>query len=162
MNEIISRSRKGSLLPNWFHSDSDAFNTLQDEMDQLFNRMTRGFSREYGGVTVTPRADLKETDDSLVMSVDLPGFEEKDVDVALADNRLTVRAHTELKEEKKEGDYHLCERRVGNVSRMITLPCEVESDKVDAKLKDGVLTVSMPKSKASKAQTKHIKVKRAS
>ena len=59
-------------------------------------------------MTLSPRADLEETDDALIMSVDLPGFEEKDVDVALADNRLTIKAHTELNEEKKEGDYHLC------------------------------------------------------
>jgi len=161
MNDITTKSRKGSLLPSWFQQESEAFSAIQEELDQLFNRMTRGVSREGWGLTLKPRADLQETDEALVMTVDMPGFEEKDIDVSLAGDRLTVKGHTEKKEEKKEGDYHFSERRVGDLSRMVTLPCEVEADKVEAQMKNGVLTVTMPKSKASKAMTKRIKVKRA-
>jgi len=161
MNEITTKPRKGSLLPSWFQQEGDAFNTLQEELDQLFNRMTRGVSPAGWGLALKPRADLQETDDALIMTLDMPGFEEKDIDVALSGDRLTVKGHTEQKEEKKEGDYHFSERRVGDVSRMVTLPCEVEAEKVEAQLKNGVLTVSLPKSKASKAQTKKVKVKRA-
>jgi HSP20 family protein len=161
MNDITPKPRKGSLLPAGFQQESERFNSLQEELDQLFNRMTRGFSREGGELTLSPRADLQETDDQLVMTVDLPGFEEKDVDVSLSGDRLTIKGHSESEEEKKEGDYHFSERRVGDVSRMLTLPCEIDPEKVDAKMKNGVLTVTLPKTKASKAQTKKIKVKRA-
>jgi len=159
MNDITPRPRRTSMLPAWFQQHNDTLDSLQEELDQVFNRMTRGFAREGGALTLKPRADLQETDDALIMSVDLPGFEEKDLDVSLAGDRVTIKGHSEHKEEKKEGDYHFSERRVGDVCRMVTLPCEVDAEKVEAKMKNGVLTVTLPKSKASKAQTKKIKVK---
>lgn len=160
MNQVVPNSPKSSRMPSWFRHGGDPFASFQEELDRLMERFGRGFQHERGDLVLGPRADLKETDNALVMTVDLPGFEEKDIDVVLADNRLTIKGHTEATEEKQEGDYHFSERRLGDVSRMVTLPCEVETDKVDAKMKNGVLTVTLPKSKASKAQTKHIKVKR--
>ena len=161
VNQITPGSSKHSMMPAWFRNDGESFNAMQEAFDQFIERMTHGLPWDSRGPAVSARADLKETDDELVMTVDLPGFEENDVDVALADNRLTIKAHTEHKEEKQKGDYHFCERRVGDMSRMITLPCEVEADEVQAMMKNGVLTVSLPKSNASRAQTKHIDVKRA-
>ena len=160
MNQVVSDPPKSSRLPSWFRHNGDPFASFQEELDRLMERFGRGFHHEQGSLVPSPRADLKETDTALVMTVDLPGYEEKDIDVTLAENRLTIKGHTETTEEKEEGDYHFSERRLGDVSRMVTLPCEIEADKVDAKVKDGVLTVTLPKSKASKAQTKRIKVKR--
>jgi len=93
----------------------------------------------------TPRVNVRETDEEIVVSAELPGLEEKDFDISLEDDVLTVKGekHSEH-EEKREGFQHV-ETVSGSFERRLRLPCEVDSDKVKATYKNGVVTVVLPK-----------------
>lgn len=106
---------------------------------------------------LAPPLDLSENEKQIMLRMDLPGVDPKEIDIQVCDNCVTVSG--EKKEEKDiQGDtYHRVERRSGKFSRSMMLPCAVEEDKVEAKYKDGVLRVTMPKTAEAKAR--HIAVK---
>lgn len=105
----------------------------------------------------TPSFDLKETKDALVIQADLPGMSEKDVTISVAGNRLTISGERKAEETKEDESYYMFERTYGSFNRTFTLPEEVELDKVQAELKDGVLRLTLPK--RPDAQAKKIQVK---
>jgi len=92
-----------------------------------------------------PSFDVKENADAYVFTADMPGIKRDDLDIQLAGNRLTISGHREA-ETREEGQVYSLERSFGSFSRSFTLPEEVESSKVAAELKDGVLTLKVPKS----------------
>jgi HSP20 family protein len=103
-----------------------------------------------------PSFDVKETGDGLLIKADLPGVKDKDVNVALTANRLTISGKRE--EERKEGEqYHTYERSYGTFTRTFTLPEDVDADKIHAELKDGVLTLMLPRHPDVKARQIPIK-----
>jgi HSP20 family protein len=105
----------------------------------------------------TPSFDVKETKDALVIQADLPGMSEKDVTISVAGNRLTISGERKAEETKEDESYYMFERTYGSFNRTFTLPEEVELDKVQAELKDGVLRLTLPK--RPDAQAKKIQVK---
>lgn len=97
------------------------------------------------GSGFVPGFDVKETPEALILQADLPGLTEKDVNISLTGNRLTVTGERRA-EQKREGEsYYTLERSFGAFTRSFTLPEEVNIDKVQAELKDGVLTLTLPK-----------------
>lgn len=110
-----------------------------------------------------PKVDVCETDKEVVVTADLPGVDEKDIEVTISDGMLTIKgerkAEKEEKDEKKS--YHRVERSHGYYSRSIALPGEVDEDKVKADFSKGVLTVRMPKSEQARSKVKKISVKGA-
>lgn len=112
---------------------------------------------EPGSLTFSPDFDVKETKDAFVFKADLPGVETKDVEVQTTDNRLTISGkRTEEKEEKSETTYR-CERSFGSFTRAFTLPAGGDLEKVAAELKNGILTITVPKK--PEAKTKQVSVK---
>lgn len=105
-----------------------------------------------------PQVDILETEKDLTFVMDLPGVEEKDIDVEVVGDRLTIRAQRELEKEEKRDDYVRMERTFGSYQRSFNLEFPVESDKVDAQYKKGVLTVMVPKAKGAKSH--HVPVRR--
>lgn len=105
-----------------------------------------------------PQVDILETEKELTFVMDLPGVEEKDIDVEVVGDRLTIRAQRELEKEVKRDDYVRMERTFGSYQRSFNLDFPVETDKVDAQYKKGVLTVKVPKAKG--AQSHHVPVRR--
>ncbi len=107
-----------------------------------------------------PAMGIVENDDAFVVSAEVPGINAKDVDVSIDDNVLTLSG--EKKEEKEEGKpgskYHMWERRYGSFRRSFTLPQAVDADKIVAKATDGILTVTLPKTKKAKEQGRKITV----
>lgn len=103
--------------------------------------------------------DVKETPEALVFKADLPGFTEKDVEITAANQRLTISGTRQDEREEKGDTYYVMERRQGRFSRSFTLPQGVDLDKVAAELKQGVLTITVPR--ASAGQAKKIAVKAA-
>jgi len=99
----------------------------------------------FEGVTFTPRFEVKETKDAYVFKADLPGIEEKDLDITLTGNRITVSGKREAEERQESDTYYAYERSYGSFSRSFTLPEGADFDHCDAALKNGVLTVSVPK-----------------
>jgi HSP20 family protein len=106
-----------------------------------------------------PEIDVKETEKELKVSAELPGLEEKDVEVLLDADSLTIRGEKRHEEEEKGESYYRSERRYGSFSRVIPLTAEVESDKVEARFKNGVLTVTIPKTEKARADLKKIPIK---
>jgi HSP20 family protein len=104
-----------------------------------------------------PAMDVYETDDKLVVSVELPGLSASDVEVQVEDSTLTVSGKREFSTEVGGEHYHRVERRYGEFSRAVTLPPQVDAGKVDAKFEGGVLTIEV--AKAEKAKPKKIQVK---
>jgi HSP20 family protein len=92
-----------------------------------------------------------------MVKAEVPGMDAKDVNITLNDGLLTIKGEKKVEKEEKDEGYHLTERRYGSFSRSIRLPSDIQSDKIKANYKNGLLTITMPKSE--KAKTKEIKVK---
>lgn len=118
------------------------FTTLQREIDRLFDDFAFGATRRDADVTC--RMNLAETDEGLELTVELPGLEEKDVKVEVADDVLTVSGEKSFESEKKDKAYHFVERGYGSFSRSIELPAGAKVDAIKANLAKGVLTVTIP------------------
>ncbi len=156
----VGRDRK---LPR---SDLGLFDSLQREVDRVFDEFTRGFPSF--GVSamgaarlpeLTPRMDVTETEKEFEITAELPGLEEKDVQVNVADGVLTIRGEKKAEKEEKDKSYHLVERSYGAFSRSLDLPEGVDADAIEASIANGVLKVSVPK--PAPAQVKKIDVKAA-
>ena len=96
-----------------------------------------------------PPFDVSETDDEMIVRLEVPGMDKKDININLSHGTLTVTGEKKQEKEEKE-TYHCTERCYGTFSRSISLPFEVDGDKVDASFKDGVLKITLPRSEAVK------------
>jgi len=156
--------RRRSRLPvrQQQQEERDPFTALQRRMNRLFEDFTRGFEMTpFGEQNWMPRVNVSENDKEVCVTAELPGMEEKDLDVTLAKNALTLKGEKKEEREEKDRNYHRVERTYGSFYREIPLPVEVEADKVDAKFKNGVLTVTLPKSHQAQAAAKKVTVKSA-
>ena len=139
------------------------FMSLQREIDRLFDDFTRGFpsfpSFSDGKSAMLPSMDVTETDKEIEITAELPGLEEKDVQINVADNLLTIRGEKKAEKEEKDKDYRLIERSYGSFERTLELPDGVNADAIQASIAKGVLKVTIPK--PAPAQSKTINVKAA-
>jgi HSP20 family protein len=119
--------------------------SLQSDMNRLFDRFFEGRAANSTARRWIPAMDLVETDDHLVLRGDLPGMTEDDVDIEIKDNILTVSGERKSEREDKSEGYHRVERAFGTFSRSLTLPAGVDADKVEAHFDNGVLEVRIPK-----------------
>lgn len=146
-------------------SPSGLFSSLQNEINRLFNDFGTGITTfKHPLLTslsmssdLSPRMDVAETDKAIELTAELPGLQEKDVEVTLTDNVLTIRGEKKSERDEKNKDYHLVERRYGSFARRMELPSGIDSSKIEARFSNGVLTVTVPKSPASVAQKIEIK-----
>lgn len=129
---------------------------LSREMDRMFRRFDRG-DRADMPVATYPPLDLWQDESALYVEAELPGMEIGDLDIYVTGgNQLSIRG--ERKPPVKEGGtWHRQERGYGQFSRLLTLPCGVKTDEVEAQFKDGVLTITLPKSEAAKPRRLAIK-----
>ena len=104
----------------------------------------------------TPRVDVLDRENEVLVRAELPGMSKDDIDVSVSGNTVTVKGTTRQEEEKEAGDYHRREIVSSYVSRTVTLPSEVDGDQAKAQLKDGLLEISLPK--VEKARRKRIQV----
>jgi HSP20 family protein len=138
------------------------FWSLQREIDRLFDDFTHGFpslSSAAGGQELMPAMDVTETNTEIEVTAELPGLEEKDVQINLADNVLTIRGEKKSERDEKTKDYRVVERNYGSFYRTMELPAGVDPDKIKASIAKGVLKVVVPK--PAPAQVKTISVKSA-
>ena len=105
-----------------------------------------------------PMIDISETDNEIQLTAELPGVNKEDLEVTIDNDRLTIRGEKKKQQEKSGQGYYRLERHYGSFHRSIPLPCEVESDQVDASFKGGILTVVLQKTRAAQERTKRIKV----
>lgn len=155
---------RGSWLQSLWgdkEDDKNPFADLRKRIDSLFEDFDQGLPALAGSFAV--RSNVSETDSEVCMTADLPGVEQKDIDVSVTDNRITIKGEKKSeKEEKKEDngrEFHRIERSAGSFQRTMTLPFKIDADTVKADFKNGVLTVTIPKPAGSVAETKKIEVK---
>jgi len=151
------------------------FENLRREVDRLFDDFNMSpfrlpFRRPAFDVepfwapeswVAVPAVDFVERDNAFEMSVEMPGLEEKNIEVKVANGVLTVKGEKMEEKEEKENDYHLRERRFGPFKRSIRVPETVDLDKIEATFKKGVLTVTLPKIPGTQKPERKIEVKAA-
>jgi len=99
-----------------------------------------------------PAVDVRETDTTYEVTAELPGLSKKDVEITFENGVLTFKGERQFEESGDEGNFHRLERRYGAFSRSFVLPTEIETEKVDAKFKSGVLTITLPKAERARSR----------
>lgn len=152
------------------------FETLHREVDRLFEDFGRDFWRSPFRRSIfdiepswqqdlkfvfAPAVDIVEKDNAYEITADLPGMDEKNIQVQVTNGNLTIKGETKEEKEEKKKDYYLQERRFGSFERTFGIPEGVDTDKIDASFKKGVLTIAMPKKAEAQKPPKKIEVKAA-
>jgi HSP20 family protein len=155
---------KNALMP-WRKTDEErGLFRFQDAMNDLFESFGQfpewpAFMAPNAGAAWSPRLDVIENEKELQVIVDLPGLEEKDVDVSLTGDVLTIKGQTRVEKEEKGKTFHRLERMRGYFQRAMTVPFDVDRSNVRALFNRGVLTVTLPKSPAAQEMACRIPVK---
>jgi HSP20 family protein len=136
--------------------------TLREKMNRLFEEtfITRGEEKELVSGSWTPSVDIYETENTLVLSAEVPGIEENDIEIKIENNTLTLHGERQFEKETKEENFHRIERAYGSFHRSFTLPNYIDQDKIKAEHENGVLKITMPKKKEMKPRK--VKVLKAS
>ncbi len=167
----VKKAEPSALAP----LEGDFFNApfmdLRRQMDRVFDSFASGWhlpalgaswdlpSRPAGAIAV--QFDLSESDDAYEITAELPGMDEKDVEVTLENGLLTMKGEKKAETEQKKKDYHVMERHYGAFRRSFRLPENVEEGKIKAAFDKGVLRLTLPKSAEAKRKTKKIAISRA-
>jgi HSP20 family protein len=128
---------------------------MRRQMDRFFDGLSVGQVRPAAGVF--PLINLTETRDALTVRAELPGISSEDIDIQATGNTLSLSGRRSLPEEDRMAKYHRRERESGEFSRLIGLPTDINPDKVEASMKNGVLTIVLPRAEASKPKQINVK-----
>ncbi len=128
--------------------------TLREKMNRLFEDAfaTRGEEKDLMASTWTPSVDIYETENELVLTAEVPGIEDKNIEIKIEDSTLSIKGERKFEKETKEDNYHRIERAYGSFYRSFTIPHNVDQDKIQAEHENGVLKISMPKKLELKPQ----------
>jgi HSP20 family protein len=134
------------------------FSTLQDRMNRLFRESYGPEGRDEALTTsqFAPPVDVYEDEHNVVLKVEVPGIDEKDIDVRVENNVLTVHGERKVEKEEKEENFRRVERQYGSFTRTFTLPSTVDADRIQADYDKGILKIVLPKK--AEAKPKQIKV----
>lgn len=138
---------------------------LRSEIDRLFDDFGRparsAFDFGTRSLLPVPALEMVEEDNAYRLTAELPGLSEKDVEIKIIDGLLSVSGEKKEESERKEKGFMLSERRYGAFERQVGLPKDVDADAIKAQVKDGVLTVTLPKDKKAEARARKIQVEKA-
>lgn len=162
-NRDLTPWNRGGLTP----FGRDPFSSFRSEIDRLFDDFfapAMGEGRNVAGpaqsaALLRPSIDVDETDQAYRVSAELPGLTEKDVELNLRDNALTISGEKRSEREEEKGGRRYAERSFGRFERTIPFPAEVDADRVDAVFRNGVLTVTLPKNEKAQDKTRRIEVR---
>lgn len=147
------------------HQGEDSpFLSLRREMERVFDEFWKDFPSWHLSEQIVPdtfnlRVDVTDTEDALRIAAEVPGMDEKDIDVTLTKDSVTIKGEKKTEEEERTKDFYRMERSYGSFLRTIPLPAEIDTAKVQASLKKGVLTITLPKTTKAIKETKKISVK---
>ncbi len=122
--------------------------TLRERMNRLFEDVftsARGEEKDIISSSWTPAVDIYEDENQLVLTAEVPGIDEKDIEIKLEDNTLSIQGERKMEKETKEENYHRIERAYGSFYRSFTLPNYIDQDKIQAEHENGILKITMPK-----------------
>ncbi len=134
---------------------------LKSNMDKLFDEffgLDKGIWPE-SALNVVPAVDLEETEDAFKITAELPGMTKKDIKITLENNVLSISGEKKAEKETKDKNYHRVERSYGKFHRAFELPGVVNREKIEAEYKDGILSISVPKTEEAKPKQIEVKVK---
>ncbi|MCC8419330.1 MAG: Hsp20/alpha crystallin family protein [Rickettsia endosymbiont of Glossina mortisans submortisans] len=132
-------------------------NHLDNIFDDFFNEF---YTFPYSSSTeknLIPRTDISETDSGYSLEVELPGINQKDIDINIDNHILTIKGQKEEKSEERNKNYHMCERYYGSFQCSISLPANINDDAINARFENGILHITIPKKEQGK--TRKIEVK---
>jgi HSP20 family protein len=123
--------------------------TASNELERAFDTMLKNWASPVSEFDWNPSIDVSESDKDFVVKADIPGVDPKDVDISIDNNSLVISGEKRQEEEEKGRNYYRLERSYGTFRRTFVLPSDAEVDKVKASSKDGVVTITIPKSAVS-------------
>ena len=128
--------------------------TLREKMNRLFEDYSPARTEEKNIVAGSwaPSVDIYEAENELVLTAELPGIKEEDIEIKLEDNTLTIKGDRNFEKETKEENYHRIERSYGSFFRSFTLPAYIDQEKIEAEHENGILKISMPKKHEAKSR----------
>ncbi|MBN2377153.1 MAG: Hsp20/alpha crystallin family protein [Sedimentisphaerales bacterium] len=141
-----------------FQSLAQEMNRLFDDFRGRFDIEPFGFSRGEVG-TFMPNVDITENDKEVQVTCELPGIDEKNIDITLSKDSITIKGEKKQETENQGRDYYRMERSYGSFQRMVPLPAEIDEDKTQAEFKKGVLIIKLPKTAEAQRTHKRIEVK---
>ncbi len=144
-------------LQRWMPSDT--ITDFHQEVDRLFDNFFGRGTEETSVYRFTPVVDIEETEKEFQVTAELPGLKKGDVNVRVKDNLLTISGEKKQTKKDKDKNYRRTERAYGAFERTFRLPSAVERDKIDANFKDGLLEITIPKSKEAISKEIDVKVK---
>jgi HSP20 family protein len=136
--------------------------TLRERMNRMFEDVFSGRAEEGKELTTStwaPSVDIFETEKELVLTAEIPGIDEKDVEIKIEDNTLSLKGERKFEKETKEENYHRIERSYGSFYRAFTLPNSIDPDRIQATHENGVLKITMPK--RDELQPRKVKILKA-
>ena len=143
--------------------ETDPILSLQNEMNRMFDTFFEypfGLRPMGNWESFAPSIDVYETDKEIKVDVELPGIDEKDIDITLGNNVLTISGKKETEETEKNKSFYRHERSYGSFRRSIQLPDDVDEDKIDATYNKGILKIVLPKTEQSVSLRKKIEIKK--
>jgi len=134
-----------------------------DEMRRMMENFWMAPFEEFGrwGDGLTPKVDVREEDKEIIVSAELPGMDQKDIDVTVTNDSVRIAGEKKHEKEEEEKGFYRHETFCGSFDRVIDLPAEVDESKAEAEFSKGVLTIKLPKSEEAQAKRKKIKIKSA-
>jgi HSP20 family protein len=154
--------RDKAQLPATRDDNHDPFVAFRREVDRMFDDFFNGGPfgfRPWSAASVSPTIDVSDGENELVVMAELPGLDEKDFEVTLAGDVLTIKGEKKVENENRNGNTYYVERRFGSFSRSVQLPFEAGDQQVEAKYDKGVLTIRVPKPAEVQRQVRRIEVK---
>jgi HSP20 family protein len=161
LRDLITWGRDQASVPSRRAEEVSPFLALHREMNRLFDDVFNSFGNPtslLGRLPAWPSVEVVQSDQEIRVSAELPGLDEKDVEVLVDDNALTIRG--EKRSETKDDERRFSERYYGRFERVIPLPFAVEEDKAEASFTNGVLTVTLPRSAKAEDRAKRIAIGR--
>ena len=131
---------------------------LQSDINRLFDAFMTPFERTEMKSTVSPKLDIAELKDKYEIKAELPGMDEKDINLSVEDGLLTISGEKKAETEEKDKGYYLKECSYGSFSRSVRLPDNIADDKISAQFRKGVLFIDMPKTKEIQSKARKIEI----
>ena len=166
IKDLIPWGRDKDDAPKTSEDGKNALVTMQRDINRMFDdfwsRVEQPFANGKGWLGVFgPSTDVAEAGEEVEVSIELPGMDEKDIDVSISGDTLSIRGEKKAEREEKKSGYYLSERSYGAFYRTVPLPPGVDGDKASAEFKRGVLTIRLPKTPEAQSRIKKIDVKAA-
>lgn len=147
---------------------------MHQQMDRLFNNMLRGFAMPslYDSITgspvlsasshwLRPSVDIAVTDNQYTITVEVPGVEENDVALEVADDSLIIRGEKKLEQEQKDKEFYRVERSYGSFRRVLSLPQDADRERIEARFNNGVLTITLMRKAQAQTASRRIEIRKA-